>query len=138
IRKPLEGARDVLAYRGAAAELGLARADAGDERRLVLDVVVVVRHDAIDFVGVPRIDPGAGELVGFGLGRRSAHPPMMREPRRAAPPVSGWQAGGMTEGESRSAEPADVDAIRGVYRRASLWNEGDRDALLANPDALVF
>jgi ribosomal protein S18 acetylase RimI-like enzyme len=40
--------------------------------------------------------------------------------------------------EIRTAVPADLDAIRAVYRRASLWNEGDRDALLANPDALEF
>ena len=38
----------------------------------------------------------------------------------------------------RSAEAADVDAIQRVYRRASLWNDGDRDVLLAHPDALVF
>ena len=28
--------------------------------------------------------------------------------------------------------------LRGIYRRASLANEGDREALLANPDALVL
>jgi GNAT superfamily N-acetyltransferase len=38
----------------------------------------------------------------------------------------------------RWAEPSDLDALRDVYRRSSLWNEGDRDALLANPDVLVF
>jgi GNAT superfamily N-acetyltransferase len=38
----------------------------------------------------------------------------------------------------RWAEPSDLDVLRDVYRRSSLWNEGDRDALLANPDALVF
>jgi GNAT superfamily N-acetyltransferase len=36
------------------------------------------------------------------------------------------------------AVPADVAALRDVYRRASLSNEGDRMALLANPDALEF
>jgi ribosomal protein S18 acetylase RimI-like enzyme len=40
--------------------------------------------------------------------------------------------------EIRTALSTDVDPIRTVYRRASLWNEGDRDALLANPDALEF
>ena len=40
--------------------------------------------------------------------------------------------------EIRTAVPADLDAIRAVYRQASLSNEGDRDALLANPDALEF
>jgi ribosomal protein S18 acetylase RimI-like enzyme len=40
--------------------------------------------------------------------------------------------------EIRTAVPADLDPIGAVYRRASLSNEGDRDALLANPDALEF
>jgi GNAT superfamily N-acetyltransferase len=38
----------------------------------------------------------------------------------------------------RDAEPADLAALRDVYRRASLSNEGDRANLLANPDALEF
>ena len=38
----------------------------------------------------------------------------------------------------RDAGPADVAALRDVYRRASLSNEGDRMTLLANPDALEF
>jgi predicted N-acetyltransferase YhbS len=38
----------------------------------------------------------------------------------------------------RVAGPGDLDAIRDVYRRASLSNEGDRAALLAHPDALDF
>jgi GNAT superfamily N-acetyltransferase len=38
----------------------------------------------------------------------------------------------------RVARAADLDAIRSVYRRASLSNAGDREALLANPDALEF
>jgi GNAT superfamily N-acetyltransferase len=32
----------------------------------------------------------------------------------------------------------DLDALRDVYRRSSLSNSGDRDALLAHPDALEF
>jgi GNAT superfamily N-acetyltransferase len=40
--------------------------------------------------------------------------------------------------ELRTAVPADLDGIAGVYRRSSLANDGDRPALLANPDALVF
>jgi len=36
----------------------------------------------------------------------------------------------------RDAVPADVAALRQLYRRASLSNEGDRMNLLANPDAL--
>jgi ribosomal protein S18 acetylase RimI-like enzyme len=40
--------------------------------------------------------------------------------------------------EIRTAVPVDLDRIRTVYRQASLSNEGDRDALLANPDALEF
>ena len=38
----------------------------------------------------------------------------------------------------RDAGPADLPALRDVYRRASLSNEGDRMNLLANPDALEF
>jgi len=38
----------------------------------------------------------------------------------------------------RDAVPADVAALRQLYRRASLSNEGDRMNLLANPDALEF
>jgi GNAT superfamily N-acetyltransferase len=38
----------------------------------------------------------------------------------------------------RDAAPADVPALRDVYRRASLSNEGDRANLLANPDALEW
>ena len=38
----------------------------------------------------------------------------------------------------RTARAEDVPVLRGIYRRASLANEGDRDALLANPDALVL
>ena len=38
----------------------------------------------------------------------------------------------------RDSVPADLAALREVYRRASLSNEGDRMTLLANPDALEF
>ena len=38
----------------------------------------------------------------------------------------------------RDAVPADLPALRDVYRRASLSNEGDRAPLLANPDVLEF
>jgi GNAT superfamily N-acetyltransferase len=38
----------------------------------------------------------------------------------------------------RSAVPDDLPAVRRVFRRSSLSNEGDRAALLANPDALVL
>ena len=38
----------------------------------------------------------------------------------------------------RDAGPTDLAALRDVYRRASLSNEGDRMNLLANPDALEF
>lgn len=36
----------------------------------------------------------------------------------------------------RSAVAGDLPALRCIFRRASLSNAGDRDALLANPDAL--
>jgi len=36
----------------------------------------------------------------------------------------------------RAAEPADLDALRDVFRRSSLSNEGDRASLLAHPEAL--
>jgi GNAT superfamily N-acetyltransferase len=38
----------------------------------------------------------------------------------------------------RGAVPADLDAVREVFRRASLSNAGDRAALLANPEVLVW
>jgi GNAT superfamily N-acetyltransferase len=38
----------------------------------------------------------------------------------------------------RTAASADLDQLRDIYRRSSLHNDGDRDALLAHPDALVF
>jgi GNAT superfamily N-acetyltransferase len=40
--------------------------------------------------------------------------------------------------EVRAATAADVEVLRGVYRRASLSNDGDRAALLGAPDALVW
>ena len=38
----------------------------------------------------------------------------------------------------RDAVPADLDAVRDVFRRASLSNAGDRPALLAHPETLVW
>jgi GNAT superfamily N-acetyltransferase len=38
----------------------------------------------------------------------------------------------------RLAGPADTDSLGEVFRRSSLSNDGDRAALLANPDVLVF
>jgi len=38
----------------------------------------------------------------------------------------------------RVAVPADLGAVREVFRRSSLSNDGDRLNLLANPDALEF
>jgi GNAT superfamily N-acetyltransferase len=38
----------------------------------------------------------------------------------------------------RDARPADVAALRDVFRRASLSNEGDRANLLAHPDSLEW
>jgi len=38
----------------------------------------------------------------------------------------------------RDSVPADLDALRDVYRRSSLSNDGDRASLLANPDVLEF
>ena len=38
----------------------------------------------------------------------------------------------------RTALPEDLPVLRGVFRRASLANEGDRETLPANPDALVL
>lgn len=44
----------------------------------------------------------------------------------------------MDEFSIRTAEPADVVALRDVYRRSSLSNDGDTASLLANPGALEF
>jgi GNAT superfamily N-acetyltransferase len=38
----------------------------------------------------------------------------------------------------RWAVPADLDAVREVFRRASLSNAGDRDTLLAHPEVLLW
>ena len=38
----------------------------------------------------------------------------------------------------RWSTPADLPALTDVFARASLSNEGDRDALLARPEALVL
>jgi N-acetylglutamate synthase-like GNAT family acetyltransferase len=38
----------------------------------------------------------------------------------------------------RTAVPEDLPALRRLYRRSSLSNQGDRAVLLANPDALVL
>ncbi|MDR3648980.1 MAG: GNAT family N-acetyltransferase [Acidimicrobiales bacterium] len=38
----------------------------------------------------------------------------------------------------RTAVPSDVEALRGLFRRASLSNEGDRLHLLSHPESLVF
>ena len=38
----------------------------------------------------------------------------------------------------RRAEPGDLEALRAVYRRASLSNVGDRAGLLDQPELLVF
>ncbi len=38
----------------------------------------------------------------------------------------------------RGAVLGDLDALRGVFRRASLSNQGDRDHLLAHPENLVL
>lgn len=45
---------------------------------------------------------------------------------------------GAAEALIRVAVAADVGALREVYRRSSLSNEGDRAALLAHPEALEF
>ena len=39
---------------------------------------------------------------------------------------------------TRPAVAADLPALRDIYRRASLFNEGDAPALLAHPDALIL
>lgn len=44
----------------------------------------------------------------------------------------------MTEFQVRQAEIADLPALRTVYRRASLSNEGDAPNLLAHPEVLVL
>ena len=45
----------------------------------------------------------------------------------------------MTEAPSvRNARPAERTALEELQRRASLNNEGDREALLANPDAIAL
>jgi GNAT superfamily N-acetyltransferase len=40
--------------------------------------------------------------------------------------------------EIRPAHADDLAAVRRIFREASLWNEGDRAALLAHPEYLVL
>ena len=40
--------------------------------------------------------------------------------------------------EIRPARADDLAAVRRIFRDASLWNEGDRAALLAHPEHLVL
>jgi N-acetylglutamate synthase-like GNAT family acetyltransferase len=59
------------------------------------------------------------------------------------PAASGAKVGrgsirGMDTVRVRAAMPDDLPALRRLYRRSSLSNEGDRTVLLANPDALVL
>ncbi len=42
----------------------------------------------------------------------------------------------MADVSIRAAVPADLDAVRDVFRRASLSNDDDRASLLAHPEAL--
>lgn len=42
----------------------------------------------------------------------------------------------MTTFQIRDAVPADINALRGVFRRSSLSNDGDRVNLLAHPEVL--
>jgi len=44
----------------------------------------------------------------------------------------------VTAATIRVAVPADLDAVREVFRRASLSNAGDRAVLLAHPEVLVW
>ena len=44
----------------------------------------------------------------------------------------------MTDFVIRRAAPADLAVISDLFRRSSLSNAGDRDVLLANPEALAF
>lgn len=44
----------------------------------------------------------------------------------------------MTKFAIRDAGPDDMGALRAVFRRSSLSNDGDRRNLLANPEALEF
>ncbi|MGZ4380469.1 MAG: N-acetyltransferase family protein [Gaiellaceae bacterium] len=44
----------------------------------------------------------------------------------------------MAEPLIRAAASEDTAALRDLYRRASLSNEGDRESLLAHPEALEF
>lgn len=48
------------------------------------------------------------------------------------------EAEGVTTFLIRAAVPGDMTALRDVFRRSSLSNDGDRADLLAHPDALEF
>jgi GNAT superfamily N-acetyltransferase len=44
----------------------------------------------------------------------------------------------LMDSTTRDAVPSEIDALRDVYRRSSLSNEGDRANLLAHPETLVW
>jgi predicted N-acetyltransferase YhbS len=44
----------------------------------------------------------------------------------------------VTDIHIRTAQAADLDALQEIFRQASLGNDGDREMLLANPDALAL
>ena len=44
----------------------------------------------------------------------------------------------MTVPVVRAAEAGDLEALQGVFLRASLHNAGDREVLLAHPEVLVW
>jgi ribosomal protein S18 acetylase RimI-like enzyme len=50
--------------------------------------------------------------------------------------MAGWEAGGVTGILIRDAAPGDMTVLRGVFRRSSLSNDGDRSNLLAHPEVL--
>jgi GNAT superfamily N-acetyltransferase len=53
-----------------------------------------------------------------------------------ARPADVGLAGPVAPFEIRDAVPGDIDRLRAVFRRSALHNDGDRDILLAHPDAL--
>ena len=57
---------------------------------------------------------------------------------RPRPYADDMVAANLTDFHLRLAAMEDVPALREVFRRSSLSNEGDRVSLLANPDALEF
>jgi steroid delta-isomerase-like uncharacterized protein len=119
-----------------------------DQRTVVEDVVesgdrVVVRYTTRStyrggFLDLPARDQPvrvSGILIFRVAGGRVAETWFEANDLEVAQQLGGRVTPGLVV---RAAEAGDVEALQGVFRRASLHNAGDREVLLAHPEVLVW